>query len=186
MVERPILYKGEMVKAILDDRKTQTRRLLKVQPIDVLPMVDPKDGWVGLMEKDPAKGEVFKCRYGTVGDELWVRETHCLLTKGVAYKADGVYTAAPGERWRPSIHMHRKNSRIQLEITEIRCQRLQDISHDDAKAEGCDYRLVDGPNGEDRTDTPVDSFCRLWDEINAKTPWNSNPYVWAITFRRVT
>lgn len=166
MKERPILFSGPMVRAILEGRKTQTRRPLRIQPLDVLPMLEEKAGveWVGLMQREPnPKGTVFRCKFGQPGDRLWVRETW----QGPLMDADTMetkYRTSPDEfhnpkycvyaadggpapefvtlddelvcRWRPSIHMPRWACRILLEITAVRVERLQDISEADAIAEG--------------------------------------------------
>ncbi|MFS8079924.1 hypothetical protein UDZ25_14225 [Serratia marcescens] len=184
MKERPVIFNGEMVRAILDGRKTQTRRVMKVQPSEHFhPMnmsleLDYSARWYtpGVIDKDgylqPATGQVFgvagedegyACPFGTVGDRLWVRETwssdfaNYYPNDRVWYAADnnrcsdievvngvrGIYSPESDVhvpfRWRPSIHMPRWASRITLEITAVRVERLNDISHDDAKAEGCCY-----------------------------------------------
>ena len=182
MTERPIMFKGPMVRAILDGTKTQTRRLVNVK-----------------------RG----CPYGCVGDRLWVRETFSLLNANyipvegrnplfthVSYRADHIDKDGDGPahpmKWRPSIFMPRGSSRIELEVTEIRAMRLQDISEEDAEAEGAmtwwnglsrkeQAEAYDGGRG------PTAAFRMLWDSINAKrgVGWNTNPWVWAVSFRRV-
>lgn len=161
MKERPILFSGEMVRAILEGRKTQTRRVLRKQPLDVLPCTGDLvgRGWVGLMTQDPNQGVIFRCKYGAPGDTLWVREAwqvydripiqHKTLACHIQYAADNeikycgipedsvkMNHAIPPRVWRPSIHMHRWASRIALEITNVRVERVQDISETDALAEG--------------------------------------------------
>src|ERR1700733_4159013 len=150
MKERPILFSGEMVKALLDGRKTQTRRALKRQFLDVLPLTD-KSGWIGLIERETAEtkgsGEAFRCKFGVPGDELYVRETWAWPgEEQVIYRADPESAALveswkldpnyPQIKWRPSIHMPRWASRISLRITDVRCERLRAISKEDAIAEG--------------------------------------------------
>jgi len=175
-----------MVRAILEGRKTQTRRALKRQFLDVLPIND-KSGWLGLIERQAAetkgKGAMFRCRYGVPGDELWVRETWAQVgTPGtlgghVRYKADedraiGAYGA---QRWKPSIHMRRIDSRITLRISEVRCQLLHDIKSADAAAEGW-------PGADEKHINPVSWYAELWESINGKGSWDANPWVWAISF----
>jgi hypothetical protein len=173
-----------MVRAILDGRKTQTRRVVKgrdvrVGPIAVLHRVKRSDGdmW-----------EQLNCPYGQPGDRLWCRETWAPSYPGVTappfhYRA----TFDPAEfagmiRWKPSIHMPRWASRIMLEIVSVRVERLQDITEADAKAEGCP-----GFDGDFReVFPPVREFRNLWDSINAKShPWDINPWVWRIEFKRL-
>lgn len=196
MKERPILFSGPMVRAILAGQKTQTRRLVKPQPLcygsSQSATITPHPCGSGefLLERWP-KGDsqmqnfgrcslVPACPYGKPGDRLWVRETHYVQSAGYAdgsgklilYKADG---DAP-TTWTPSIHMYRWASRITLEITEVRLERLQNISAADAVAEGCD------------SCTPYDQFRALWTFIHtADGPngWAANPWVWVVGFRRV-
>lgn len=186
MKERPILFSGEMVRAILDGRKTQTRRVVKPQPnlLRWCPIQSGRyDGW------DDEHGNPYPCPYGVPGDQLWVRETcliHCkprrLEPKGeVVYKADfpDEATAEPG--WNPSIFMPRWASRIQLEITNIRVERVQNISIPDAVAEG--IRVITDPECPE----PDERYRVLWDTINAKRgySWETNPWVWVIEFKRI-
>lgn len=221
--ERPILFKGEMVRAILEGRKTQTRRLLKWQPLDVLPMNIP-DAWITLDVKEPEPhGKHIKCRLGKTGDRLWVRET--LQRYGddrMQYAADISPVPANGQPahangaalwpWktnqRPSIFMPRWASRITLEIVNVRCGRLQDITETDAIAEGIALDRLSG-NGywknyefttahprrtEAVTDekhrivgykNPIDSYASLWRSINGAGSWDANPWVWGVEFKRV-
>lgn len=240
---KPILFNDEMVRAILEGRKTQTRRLVKPQPAY-------PDAWETPMFNRPQ----FSCPLGQPGDHLWVREAWRigawqLWSEAVAidYRADsfcrrewirigdddggeafdkylkqsiadakaaglsadedGYYHWKAGEspcRWRPSIHMPRWASRITLEITDIRCQRLRDISEEDAQAEGVEhYGGWEEPDGEGFTEgfgfrdyqtdeesypyrNPCTSFKSLWDSIaKPGTLWRDNPWVWAISFQRV-
>jgi hypothetical protein len=141
MTERPIKFNAEMVRAILYGRKTQTRRVVKLTA----------DGHVQAPSKhlrwyptDP--GAIQACRYGKPGDLLWVRETWARHASGVDYAADFAAVSRPqAGPWRPSIHMPRWASRITLRITDIRVERLQDITEDDARAEGCEARPFPGP-----------------------------------------
>lgn len=221
MKERPILFSAPMVRAILDGSKTQTRRALRIQPLDVLLMKEDKAGveWVGLMQREPEpKGTVFRCKFGKPGDRLWVRETWqgpLLGTAGdyKAFNAGGqkaiqkpeccVYRATDtlnavdddGRElgWRPSIHMPRWASRILLEITGVRVERLQDISEEDAAAEGIHYDRTIPFNGpwfiepSDPQGYLLASSCyqALWEQINGPGSWNANPWVWVVEFKRV-
>lgn len=189
--ERPILFSGPMVRAILDDKKTQTRRLMKPQPAYVW-------GW-GVTRSDPEYFSAHvrypgghqpdpwvRCPYGKAGDRLWVRETWMCDEYGrrhqsqgmVRYRADAESMGA----WRPSIFMPRWASRLLLENIAVRVERLQDISTDDLRAEG--FR----PDNEASLlwrETLAENFQKLWNEINPKHPWSSNPWVWVVEFKRV-
>ena len=175
MKERPILMNTENVKAILADRKSQTRRVIKPQPELRVSDEQYKANMTKL---------IYLCPYGQVGDRLWVRETFCEhTTGGVIYRADekpleGIYSY---HTWRPSIHMPRWASRITLEITEVRVERVQEITEEDAKTEGVnEISLID-------RDGYYSSFADLWDSINAKRGygWDTNPWVWVISFDKV-
>lgn len=191
MKERPILMSAPMVRALLAGTKTQTRMSIPGRYIDDAP---PVHFHRYLREH---------CPYGVPGDRLWVRETWMdLCGTGIepftaarthyAYGADtlpGSYgdecRKQYGLKWRPSIHMPRLASRITLEVTDVRVERLQEISEADAMAEGAKpYLLPVHPARESLRH--VDGYAELWDSLNAKThPWASNPYVWVLTFRRV-
>lgn len=141
--ERPILFSGPMVRALLDGRKTQTRRVVKPQPPAPVtsayrPFLQTDPGqWQGFAEIDHLIHWYGRCPYGIRGDRLWVRETWSLADtpSGYAYAADHLQDTK-GWGWKPSIHMPRRASRLTLEVTEVRVQRLQDISREDAIAEG--------------------------------------------------
>lgn len=191
--ERPIIFSAPMVRAILDGRKTQTRRVIK-------------RGWL-------------RCPCGATGDRLWVRETwqKCCCVRGdgaVVYKADGAYIHSLADcggegdwcgladkcghdnsdwqfkgPWVSPIHMPRWASRILLEVTEVRVQRVQEISDSDVTAEG-----IDGPEIDmwrqwlHRDDVHGHAFGVLWDTINGNKPgqsWADNPWAWAISFQRI-
>ncbi|KVR83069.1 hypothetical protein [Burkholderia vietnamiensis] len=203
MKERPILFSGPMVRAILEGRKTQTRRIIK------LPHNNPLGAW-----EPTTAGDCYVCPHGDVGDRLWVRETHEVRRigtetfegarpmrryAGIAYQADDgraevdidldtfqALDAKESRGWTPSIHMPRWASRITLEITHVRAERLQAISWDDAIAEG----IKDPRRAAVRID-PIDGtvaqFRQLWDGLNAARGhgWDANPWVWAIEFRRI-
>jgi len=184
--ERPILFSTEMVRAILEGRKTQTRRVIKPKPW----LIDPHKVEYNLWEcGDGKETYLIKCPYGKPGDLLWVRETWGLYDtqpKDGPGKALLFYRASDGESyelryqlWRPSIFMPRWASRITLKIINVRVERLQDISEEDAIKEGATFRK--GEWGE------LDAFNYIWDSINAKRgySWDSNPWVWVIEFKRV-
>ncbi|MGJ7064831.1 hypothetical protein ABM016_05960 [Morganella morganii] len=218
MKERGIIFNADMVRAILDGRKTQTRRIMKPQPtpcdyIDwrgnargghVWPsnifrtmlhvegeLQNGDGGWKGLV------GDA--CPFGDIDDRLWVREAFQvgLCTEStIAYKA----THKPSDleegwhekiKWRPSIHMPRWASRILLEITGVRVERLQDINEEDAVAEGVaplhgGYWKHYQPDWTQHQLSARGSFVTLWNSINGVDAWYKNPWVWVIEFRRVT
>lgn len=202
MNEKPILFKADMVRAILDGRKTQTRRILKVQPDEYAVMAGP--GTCELVHdssEEMFNSEQLACPYGHPCDRLWVRETWRHLDGGAVYDAAGgivdsfepetIYRASKPNSygpWRPSIHMPRWASRIQLEITGIRVERLQDISEEDAIAEGIE---VDECGHAIRKDDQVawgsakGAYAELWESINGPGSWDVNPWVWVIEFRRI-
>lgn len=187
--ERPILFSGEMVRAILGGHKTQTRRVVKPQP-------HAGARW-GLQGWEDGHGCALRNPYGQPGDLLWVRETWAYNeAQGTIYAADGD-TPDPDDndgpercrgRWRPSIHMPRWASRITLEVVSVRVERVQSITHEDALAEGiedaepgADLRIAGLPYSFART-----RFCLLWNSINAARgySWEVNPWVWVVEFRR--
>ena len=188
MKERPILFSGPMVRAILDGRKTQTRRVVKCRmPHDqIIDMCQFKGadgnstGEFGLCLHERVISEHIWCPYGAPGDRLWVRETHYVQSAGytdgsgklILYRADG---DAP-TTWTPSIHMPRWASRITLEVTKVRFERIQNISAADAVAEGCE------------SCTPYDQFRALWTFIHTadgQNGWSAHKWVWVVGFRRV-
>jgi len=199
MKERPILFSAPMVRAILENRKTQTRRVVKPQPtIDGGADFEPGSGccdwwfnWKFDDGVDPCDMPKY-CPYGQPGDRLWVREHIKIKEDGgfqwLTYAADDSWVVDPagirrdakrtGNRSRPSIHMPRWASRITLEITDVYVERLQEISEEDAKAEGV---LRAGL-------TYRENFHELWSTIHAAdgpNGWNANPWVWVIEFKRV-
>jgi hypothetical protein len=214
MKERPIIFSGPMVRAILEGRKTQTRRVVKqlVGFDDVVRMgMDLKtlrDTFIPLAIGK--KATPFLCPYGQPGDRLWVREKHQVNAtgikpnwniEGVLYAADGAYIEAEGSylgtnsfglRWTPPIHMPRWASRITLEIVSVRVERLQDISVDDCKAEG-----ITKPNLSNAQDAlmyawggkpdamRVPAFRELWESIKGHKSWDANPWVWVIEFKKI-
>lgn len=190
MNERPILFSTPMVKAILDGRKTMTRRVMKPQPEEGAYLHHYEDD--GIAFANPC---VFhKYRY-VVGDRLWVRETfHIVPPNMIFYKTDPENKAKTG--WKPSIFMPRCASRITLEITSIKVERLQDITEDDAIKEGIPDKYSSYSNeyqiwSESRKKylsghTAIKVFEQLWNSINGKKyPWAADPWVFAIEFKRV-
>jgi len=182
MKERPILFSAPMVRAILEGRKTQTRRILKSQG----KKAGHYAGWV-LPEYRT------DCPYGQPGDRLWVRETwqinHTVQDADgkcpTIFRADGTLLPAQGMKWTPSIHMPRWACRIVLEITDVRVELLQSISDADARAEGCNGGHGSIP-GYNYSATPREHFWQLWESIAAPgTRWEDDPWVWVITFRKV-
>jgi hypothetical protein len=212
MKEHPILFSTEMVQAILAGRKTMTRRIIKWPSVpdghdyDYEPniVVKPKDGnwWPHFRHMGPndIEGPV-KCPYGQPGDILWVRETFMPLTQGYGYKADDMIRTGknpktgeyyvPRLRWKPTIHMPKLAARIWLEVTDIRVERLQDITEQDAIAEGIE-RVGDQVKGGFKDymsfgPSPwmhaTNSYFSLWQSINGIESLAENPWVWVISFK---
>ncbi|EKZ5664246.1 hypothetical protein REX01_003449 [Klebsiella aerogenes] len=249
MTERGMIFNGEMVRAILDGQKTQTRRIMKVQPEpsksrpgDFGFSSKKLESMVHISDFAPGNSPIADyhlfiqehcCPFGAVGDRIWVRETWALLgnedgccmdwndnlCKGDEKTAARIYRASceqrPGDyglwsipdnatwkphtenekfegAWRPSIHMPRWASRILLEITDVRVERLSAISEEDAIAEGVppagsllpDYLgTFLTPKGDFAT--AKISFQRLWESIYGAESWEANPWVWVIEFKRI-
>ena len=179
MKERPILFSGPMVRAILDGRKTQTRRVIKSRYKDSFGWGAAKPLILGSQEDFDAR---YRCPYGKRGDKLWVREACYVESTGTAngYGRHILYRAtdqdAPVSKWTPSIHMPRWASRITLEVESVRVERLQDISAKDAIAEGC---------CDPTSSTPKRAFEWLWESINGPGSWEANPWVWVVEFRKL-
>ncbi|EPP5903374.1 hypothetical protein ACUT1X_003343 [Pseudomonas aeruginosa] len=215
--ERPILFNDQMVRAILEGRKTATRRIAK-------PVKHPDLGNIYapgalVLEREPQHVIDRACPYGQPGDRLWVREAwqgplisdeeqdanqswwkdmtkfqnpgHC------AYRASGddnEYVDPDGYfhcKWKPSIHMPRWASRILLEITAVRVERLQDIGEEQALAEGvrgepCDHTRQACADIGCWGDTAKGAFGFLWESLNGEGSWAANPWVWVVEFKRVT
>ena len=171
MKERPIIFSTEMVRAILEGRKTQTRRVIKPQPegMDEVYFRDFRRDFGGR-----------KCPHGQVGDGLWVKEIYYQDPGGgIWYRADNDEWLQDHESWRTPLFMPRWASRITLEITGLRVERLQDITEEDAVTEGLPPREQTG------FDTARYRYHILWDSLNAKRgyAWDSNPWVWVIEFK---
>jgi hypothetical protein len=215
---RPILFSAPMIRALIDSRKTQTRRIMKPQPQKnfdgwdwgwLVPGKNVTPGTAITWRDDHDPSPAFRhwyCPYGRAGDLLWVREafihghpydgSHFGKEK-IWYRADNDLDEWQGEDgemtehipWKPSIHMPRAFSRLTLEITNVRTQRLQDITPEDAIAEGLrifDYKGLpayawkeDG-NGHG---SPKGAFWALWDHVNGPESWKENPWIWALTFK---
>jgi len=190
--ERPILFSGPMVRAILEGRKTQTRRTVKPQP-EV--MQNDAIGREFAMEHFTVPcSEVLFCKnycpYGRAGERLWVRETHCEYGGQWIFRADYLGSITPisdgiGGPWKPSIHMPKRASRITLEITGVRVERLNDISEADALAEGCDGNCQIGYIPAYQAGPCSYHFAQLWESINGPGSWAINPWVWVIEFKRI-
>ena len=185
MKETPILFKTEMVRAILDGRKTQTRRICKL-PINLV----NKNGQVEYGHGSRTKTNHPKdiSPFGKPGDLLWVRETWGEIIDGIVYKASDLpENVVDNLRWKPSLFMPKSACRLWLQIKDIRVERLQDITEEDAKAEGVTLRdNIVKENNPEFTHKYRWAFCLLWESINKKThPWESNPWVWVIEFERV-
>lgn len=191
-----------MVRAILEGRKTQTRRVVKPQPEGFWGSGKPPLHG-GVLQCIVSSGEAVKdayiqCPYGVSGNHLWVRESflhekaeyeYSVSTTVPYLKAHTIYAAdcrngVKGAGFKPSIHMPRNLSRITLEITDVRVQRVQDISEEDAKAEGVQMpdKIPEPPSWW----SYKQEFGYLWDSINGKRhPWANNDWVWALTFKRL-
>lgn len=201
MKERPILFSGAMVRALLAGTKTQTRRVAKpVKHPDLGNLYSPG---ALVLEHEPQHVIDRACPYGQPGDRLWVRETWMNL-RGTglevvtgsrelyAYGADtprGSYgddqRKCFGLKWRPSIHMPRAASRITLEITGVRVERLQEISMADALAEGVNVHHDHHEKPRTSIYSPVQAYRDLWEQINGEGSWEANPWVWAVEFKRL-
>lgn len=201
MKERPILFSGPMVRALLADKKTQTRRICK--PAKTLSAVvevpDPMErGQVynGSHFGDEEGAVQFPCPYGGIRDRLWVRETFARIDGQTRpwietdYKATYTHGDRLGDslgirkKWSPSIHMPRHASRITLEITGVRVERLLDIREADCIAEGTPGGHGSIP-GYHYNATPDEHYRWLWESINGPGSWAANPWVWVLEFRRL-
>lgn len=186
----PILFKGPMVRAIIEGHKTQTRRVIRQQPPWWVSKITSwtRDGskWQGLVS------DAFwsmRCPYGVPGDHLYVRETWAYWGSKEEPNPLIVYRADEDKvlRWRPSIHMPKRFTRLWLTVTGIRLERVQDITEEDAIAEGTRATSI-GDFPRQAVWTERQDFANLWDSINAKRgyPWEDNPWVWVIEFEKET
>lgn len=209
-MERPILFSAPMVRAILEGRKTQTRRVIKPQPyLDECGNACWKNSNYGQSPSGQPHFEILAspipwnktkrvlCPYGKPGDRLWVREAFAVHPSQCTtiYRADWAgSTALPdGDiiKWKPPIHMPRWASRITLEITDIRVERLQDITEADALSEGIQKLPATGRFVVTKGDqylgltsgSAKNMFQLLWETINGPESWEQNPFVWVIEFK---
>ncbi len=217
--ERPILFSAPMVRAILEGRKTQTRRIIKLADSwDVGPNYA---GECWPVRKRGNELQRMPCPKGTVGEHLWVRENWATSIDAesnavIIYQADSIAyhilsecdgdgdpvdhgwkakEAIAPARWRPSIHMPRWASRIKLEITGVRVERLNDISEEDGVAEGIESQTSETFNDtvfrnyekgqQCWTKSAIGSYRSLWDSINGPGAWDANPWVWVVEFQRM-
>jgi hypothetical protein len=206
--ERPILFSGPMVRAILEGRKTQTRRVLDIEKAlhddanaeRILEWREQNAEWFGLCEYDTLAN--CKCPYGQPGERLWVREAWARIVVGnqidYLYRADthaGLEKRDGDQKWKPSIHMPRVACRLMLEITGVRVERLSEISFKDAIAEGIEVQKSETfgdtvyrnytPGQMGMTKSAVYSYMTLWQSINGPGSWDANPWVWVVEFKRV-
>lgn len=208
--EKPILFSGPMVQAILSGAKTQTRRVIKPQPDTIYEGYPYRRMAKDAKDYDCERQDLIRCPYGAVGDRLWVRESFGLVPataygNSVPHRVNpnnpadvAIYRAGWDRVWepptKPSIFMPRWASRLTLEISEVRAERLHDISLEDIRAEGMDltirnedgvtWQAADFVSRERRW--ARDCFAALWDSINGKKPgcdFASSPWVWVVSFR---
>ncbi|MCZ0881271.1 morphogenetic protein [Raoultella ornithinolytica] len=199
MKERGMIFNGEMVRAILDGRKTQTRRPVK------FPVHDKNLGCElagNELAGELSAGNYLNSAFGKPGDRIWVRETWAdagasapdlkLYRANYPEHVPSIYENVPPAkeiRWTPSIHMPRTASRILLEITDVRVERLNAISQEDAQAEGMELTgwrpTYSDPDSGGEVITPYDNFAELWSSIYGDESWKANGWVWVIEFKRV-
>lgn len=216
ITERGMIFNGEMVRAILDGRKTQTRRIIKWKQTRFTEIGEREDGskWPWSEDAEHACDFWHPCPFGAVGDRIWVREAFRVHSRAtdvatLVYKASerNSWTEqthrvpvavcnkpATPEKWTPSLHMPRWASRILLEITGVRVERLNAISEEDAEAEGIDmealydsqdcYDCIADHNMTGRP-TVTGAFKYLWESIYGEESWKANGWVWVISFKRV-
>ena len=209
--ERPILFSAPMVRAILEDRKTVMRRAVKgfqIPTEDTAIPIGDRQRWSAIGQRDPCYGfcafrsteaecakelEVYApCPYGKPGERLWVRETWARIRVAQAPDQEWVVYRECDNRtdyggpWKPGIHMFRRDSRILLEITDVRVERLQDISRADIRAEGlqCPPELARDDVSPNYRDWYPAAWRQLWESTGGN--WEANPWVWVVEFKRVT
>lgn len=218
MIERPILFRAEMVKQILAGKKTETRRIIDPQPPADRPDIDgyvphgystvkewPQcrnwwafrcgaDWYTTHQLKPNGEPKIIKCRFGAVGDRLWVRETFTASAYNNSdgsthwlYKADTVDVFSR-RKWKSSMYMPRVASRILLDIVDVRIERLQDITDEGAIAEGIEqlWPIPFWSIGDEYKSTNArKSFCLLWQSIHGRDSWDANPWVFVVKFQKV-
>lgn len=200
MTEKPILFKSEMVRAILSGHKTQTRRIVKPQPpFSTIPYPHPEGYWMwqSTGKEQFFLGDNFVCPFGKAGDVLWVREAWAQTVSGdYIYAANHDPDHPPmglNGSWKPSIHMPKAACRLRLEVLSVWLERIQDISSEHAIAEG-----IEAVEFHDRVryksygmpmmvfqDSPIDAFSHLWRSINGAESWDFNCWVWVVEFKKV-
>ncbi|EPM4139792.1 hypothetical protein ACTLOE_002772 [Klebsiella variicola] len=195
MKERGMIFNAEMVRAILDGRKTQTRRPIKWKQTRFTEIGEREDGskWPWSEDAEHACDFWHPCPFGAVGDRIWVRETWARYnidqnSHDIAFRATTPEDWPEEGRWRPSIHMPRWASRILLEITDVRVERLNAISQADAIAEGAppSHPSIDCVSQEyGFPDFSRSWFGQTWQHIYGKESWKANGWVWVIEFKRV-
>lgn len=193
--EKGLIFNSEMVRAILDGRKTQTRRPIKWKQTRFTEIGEREDGskWPWSEDAERACDFWHPCPFGAVGDRIWVRETWARYnidqnSHDIAYRATTPEDWPEEGRWRPSIHMPRWASRILLEITNVRVERLNAISQADAIAEGAppSHPSIDCVSQEyGFPDFSRSWFGQTWQHIYGEESWDANPWVWVIEFERV-
>lgn len=204
--ERPIRFTDEMIRALLDGRKTQARQIIKPQPVWDTALTGKEGLVLGESIWTPDEyANYAACPYGWRGSLLWVQETFRLFDSHeecscydfcvcASLHGNPIYRADEDcreNKWKPSVHMPRWASRITLEITSVRVERLQDISEEDAIAEGIQSWIetfnnsgIYHQNGQLQA-YPATAFSRHWQSINGPESWNENPWVWVIEFNRI-
>lgn len=203
--ERPILFNADMVRAILKGHKTQTRRILNIDhPVVTGFVPNGHHGyWMGTAKSEEVIQQYIstfpltvKCPYGLVGDRLWVRETFAVYgdeeMHTIHYRADRPeHVGRKGMGYKPSIHMPRWACRLLLEITDIRVERLNAISKEDAAKEGFQQLPATGRyvlNQGDQyfggaSSNPCELFKFLWEGVYGENAWKQNPWVWVVEFK---
>lgn len=214
MAERGMIFNAEMVRALLDGSKTQTRRIMKNQPAELpsspvsITRIDTGFQWYA----NDGVSSVFTCPFGQPGDRIWVREAFRVMgcatdVARLVYKASernsftestrtvpvASCTKQPSQKWTPSIHMPRWASRLTLEITNVGVQRLQSISQNDAAREGLVRLPASGRYCINQGDQYFggashdarEVFSWLWSSIYGDDSWQANPWVWVIEFKQV-